>query len=85
MTSTEIVRSWKDENYLSSLSAAERTFLPVNPVGLTELTDEQLLGIEGGTSVTVAECVAISAASVFGVSMLAYAVSYIGSMAFQCR
>lgn len=49
MRSIEIVRSWKDEDFFGSLSDAERAFLPPNPVGFVELTDEDLLTIEGGT------------------------------------
>ena len=50
MTNQEIVRSWKDEDYLSNLSGGERAFLPDNPAGLTELTDEDLLDVDGGST-----------------------------------
>ncbi len=50
MTNQEIVRSWKDEDYLMNLSGRERAFLPENPAGLTELTDEDLLNVDGGST-----------------------------------
>jgi mersacidin/lichenicidin family type 2 lantibiotic len=48
MTSEQIIRSWRDEDYLLGLSAAEQALLPANPAGRIELTDEEMLGIEGG-------------------------------------
>jgi mersacidin/lichenicidin family type 2 lantibiotic len=39
MTNQEIIRAWKDESYLSSLSAQQRALLPENPVGLIELDE----------------------------------------------
>jgi mersacidin/lichenicidin family type 2 lantibiotic len=50
MTNQDIVRSWKDEDYLLNLSSRERAFLPDNPAGLTELTDEDLLDVDGGST-----------------------------------
>ncbi len=50
MTNQEIVRSWKDEDYLLNLSSLERAFLPGNPAGLTELTDKDLLDVDGGST-----------------------------------
>ena len=38
MTNRDIIRAWKDENYRSSLGAAERAALPENPAGLVELS-----------------------------------------------
>jgi len=50
MTKIEIVRSWKDEDYLPSLNIRERAFLPDNPAGLAELSDEDLLNADGGST-----------------------------------
>ena len=50
MTNQEIIRSWKDEDYLLNLSNQERAILPDNPAGLTELTDEDLVDVDGGTT-----------------------------------
>jgi mersacidin/lichenicidin family type 2 lantibiotic len=50
MTNKEIIRSWKDDTYLQNLGHKERTYLPDNPAGLIELTDEELLGVDGGTT-----------------------------------
>jgi mersacidin/lichenicidin family type 2 lantibiotic len=44
----DIVRAWKDDAYLASLSEAERALVPSNPAGTVELTDEELEGIAGG-------------------------------------
>jgi mersacidin/lichenicidin family type 2 lantibiotic len=44
----DIVRAWKDEAYLASLSEADRALVPVNPAGMVELSDEELEGIAGG-------------------------------------
>jgi len=48
MSTLNIIRAWKDEEYRSSLSEAERALLPENPVGLVELTDGELDQIGGG-------------------------------------
>ncbi len=50
MTNQDIVRGWKDEDYLLNLSIQERAFIPDNPAGLTELTDEELVDVDGGTT-----------------------------------
>jgi mersacidin/lichenicidin family type 2 lantibiotic len=50
VTNQEIVRSWKDEDYLPSLSSQERALLPDNPAGLAELRDEDLLNVDGGST-----------------------------------
>jgi mersacidin/lichenicidin family type 2 lantibiotic len=57
-----IVRAWKDEEYLLSLSEAERESIPQNPAGLVELSDSDLLGASGGMlttsiiTITIALC-----------------------------
>ncbi|MGO8790101.1 MAG: mersacidin/lichenicidin family type 2 lantibiotic [Terriglobia bacterium] len=48
MSHRNIVRAWKDEEYRMSLSEAERSRLPENPVGAVELTDADLAGAAGG-------------------------------------
>ncbi|MCI0388644.1 MAG: mersacidin/lichenicidin family type 2 lantibiotic [Acidobacteria bacterium] len=42
MSRNNIIRAWKDEEYRSSLSEAERALLPENPAGLIELSDADL-------------------------------------------
>ncbi len=44
----DVVRAWKDEEYRSSLSEAQRDQLPENPAGLINLTDETINGVVGG-------------------------------------
>ncbi|MDZ8188410.1 MAG: mersacidin/lichenicidin family type 2 lantibiotic [Nostoc sp. ChiSLP02] len=46
----DVVRAWKDEEYRSSLTEAQRAQIPDNPAGLVDLTDEEINGIEGGFS-----------------------------------
>jgi mersacidin/lichenicidin family type 2 lantibiotic len=46
----DVTRAWKDEDYLLSLSEAERAALPENPVGVVDLRDEQLNGVAGGST-----------------------------------
>lgn len=69
MTNQEIVRSWKDEDYLLKLSGRERAFLPDNPAGLLELTDEELIDAEGGSDSLVI-CISAAAASLGFVASL---------------
>ena len=38
MSTTDIVRAWKNEDYLMSLNASELSALPQNPAGNIELT-----------------------------------------------
>ncbi len=53
MRSEEIIRSWKDETYQLDLSSNERTLAPDNPAGVIELTDAEIIGIHGGSEITV--------------------------------
>lgn len=48
MTQQNIVRAWKDEDYRASLSAEELAAFPMNPAGLTELSDADLEQAIGG-------------------------------------
>jgi len=48
MSYRKTIRAWKDEDYRLSLSDAERSHLPENPVGSIELTDADLAGAMGG-------------------------------------
>ncbi len=51
MTANEIVRSWKDEDYRLSLNSEELALMPGNPAGLIELTDQELVGVEGAETI----------------------------------
>jgi mersacidin/lichenicidin family type 2 lantibiotic len=44
----DVVRAWKDEEYRSSLTEAQRAQLPENPAGMIELTDEAMNEVVGG-------------------------------------
>lgn len=72
MNTDQIVKSWKDEDYANALNAAEQALLPENPVGLMELSDEDLLGVNGATDVTtysVASAVSIAITVVFVITL----------------
>jgi mersacidin/lichenicidin family type 2 lantibiotic len=49
MNTDQIVKSWKDEDFVHGLSAAEQALLPESPAGLMELSDEEMLGINGAS------------------------------------
>jgi mersacidin/lichenicidin family type 2 lantibiotic len=51
MTTQNITRAWKDEEYRLSLSAAEKASLPINPAGVSELSDAQLKQAAGGGNI----------------------------------
>jgi mersacidin/lichenicidin family type 2 lantibiotic len=42
MSHRDIIRAWKDSEFRSSLSDAERAMLPANPAGSIELADSEL-------------------------------------------
>lgn len=44
----DIIRAWKDEDYLDSLSEEQRAQLPENPAGMVELLDEDMGAVVGG-------------------------------------
>ncbi len=48
MSSIDIIRAWKDEDYRNSLSAEQRSQLPENPAGMIELSDTDLEACAGG-------------------------------------
>jgi mersacidin/lichenicidin family type 2 lantibiotic len=53
MDATKIISSWKDEQFRRTLSAQELTALPESPVGLIELSDNQLCGQQSSDDVTI--------------------------------
>ncbi len=53
MSNLNIVRAWKDEEYFNQLSESERSLLPKNPAGVVELSDQDLVQAEGGTTFTL--------------------------------
>jgi mersacidin/lichenicidin family type 2 lantibiotic len=52
----DIIRAWKDPAYRASLSQEERNRLPVNPAGLVELTDEELMKASGLATISHTTC-----------------------------
>jgi mersacidin/lichenicidin family type 2 lantibiotic len=55
MSTANIIRAWKDENYRSSLSGAELTTLPLNPAGVSALSGFTPAQASGGFY-TFVEC-----------------------------
>ena len=51
MSKIDVIRAWKDEDYRSSFSEAERAELPDNPAGLVELSETSLRDVAGGTTI----------------------------------
>jgi mersacidin/lichenicidin family type 2 lantibiotic len=48
MSQVNVIRARKDEEYRQSLSAGELALPPDNPAGAIELTDGEMLAVEGG-------------------------------------
>lgn len=59
MTKEAIIRAWKDDEYRSSLSDAERSMLPDNPAGLVEISDRHLDHVDGAATGAVCSVVTI--------------------------
>jgi mersacidin/lichenicidin family type 2 lantibiotic len=57
------IRAWKDEEYRLSLSDAERSQLPENPVGAVELTDSDLSAAVGGIIRPITNAIAVCTSS----------------------
>ncbi|MCI0392489.1 MAG: mersacidin/lichenicidin family type 2 lantibiotic [Acidobacteria bacterium] len=76
MTASEIVHSWKDEDYQSRYQGAEMAFMPGNPAGLIELTDDELLGVDGAiTPVIASAAVGASAGAIVSIALTAAAIT----------
>lgn len=43
-----IIRAWKDREYLESLTPEERELVPENPAGIIELSDQEMELVGGG-------------------------------------
>ena len=71
MNSNQIVKSWKDQDYMHALSTAEQALVPENPVCLMELSDEDLLGVNGGqvSTYSVASAVSIAVTVIFVITL----------------
>ncbi len=47
MSTVDIIRAWKDEEYRNSLSKEQQAQLPKHPAGLIELDDAELETVAG--------------------------------------
>ena len=56
MSSLDIIRAWKDEDYRLGLTDAQRAMLPGSPVGLIELSDADMGLLAGGTGGSSSSC-----------------------------
>jgi mersacidin/lichenicidin family type 2 lantibiotic len=59
MSKETIIRAWRDEEYLLSLSEELRALLPEHPAGLIELSDEELELVAGGFGPTSVGCLGL--------------------------
>jgi mersacidin/lichenicidin family type 2 lantibiotic len=50
----DIARAWKDPEYRKTLTPEELASIPSNPADTSEVSDEQLANISGGSLVTCA-------------------------------
>src|SRR6185369_10543631 len=50
MKKRDVIRAWRDGEYYSSLSKAERAEMPESPASVIELGDEVLATVTGGCS-----------------------------------
>jgi mersacidin/lichenicidin family type 2 lantibiotic len=53
MSTPDIIRGWKVEDYRHSLSHEQRALLPAHPAGVIELSDEELDEAGGGFTTTL--------------------------------
>lgn len=58
MSTPDVIRAWKDADYLASLSEAQRAVLPAHPVGAIELETDELSSVAGGGphNSSIAQC-----------------------------
>lgn len=49
MSTDKIISAWKDEEYRMSLTESERAELPDSPVGIIELSNQQMDQATGGS------------------------------------
>lgn len=69
MLPEQVIRSWKDDDFRRSLSQGELASLPANPAGLVELTDNELLAMQGGTGfICVTVIITVGAIVVSGIA-----------------
>lgn len=50
MKKRDVIRAWRDGEYFSSLSDAQRAAVPESPASVIEIHDEVLASISGGCS-----------------------------------
>lgn len=70
MSNENIVQAWKDEEYRAALTEEQIEQLPENPAGDTEISDEQLEDVDGGSDTAVVCCVTAIVSAVTAVSLL---------------
>jgi len=53
MSTEHIVRAWRDEEYREALNAEQSEILPESPVGVIDLSEDEMAEAEGGTSTVI--------------------------------
>lgn len=56
MKKRDVIRAWRDGEYYSSLSKAERAEMPESPASVIDLGDEVLATVTGGCSYANGYC-----------------------------
>lgn len=56
MSKDKIIQAWTNPEYRATLTEAELAQLPDSPVGLVEMTDEELDTVSGGNSIFALTC-----------------------------
>lgn len=67
MSLNHIIEAWRDEEYRETLNAEVRSLLPENPAGEIELTEADLVEVDGGLAATVIVTVTITFSSTWSI------------------
>ena len=59
MKTNDVIRAWKDPNYRAGLSDDERAALPASPAGTIDVSETDLVGVEGGGGSNNLYCVPV--------------------------
>lgn len=67
MSLNHIIDAWRDEEYRETLNAEVRSLLPENPAGEIELTEADLVEVDGGLAATVIVTATITFSSTWSI------------------
>jgi mersacidin/lichenicidin family type 2 lantibiotic len=69
MSYIDIIRAWKDDDYLESLNEEEKGLVPENPAGIIELSDREMQCVNGGFLEQSFACVNVNVNNNFNVNI----------------